>query len=57
MKIFVKETARVCFQTVSGLFAGRKRVTFNAKVAHFLYASHRVILSKPTNGQPQPGFN
>lgn len=57
MKIFVKETTRVCFQTVSGLFTGRKRATFNAKVAHFLYASHRVTLSKPANGQPQPGFN
>lgn len=44
IKPYVKQIARICFHTVSGLFTTRKWATFDAKTAHFSVVSHRLFV-------------
>lgn len=41
---YVKQMARICFHTVSGLFTTCKWPTFDAKPAHFSVVSHRLFV-------------
>lgn len=44
IRLYVKQIARICFHTVSGLFTTRKWPTFDAKPAHFSVVSHRLFV-------------